>query len=71
MRTIPIRECYTNGDFLIYYSGLYKVINKQYHLIFIANKDKCIYDIALYPIEDAKKELYSISVCGEKFTLVK
>ena len=71
MRTIPIRECYTNGDFLIYYSGLYKVINKQYHLVFIANSNKCIKDIALYPMEDIKKELYSISICGEKFPLVK
>jgi len=69
MRTIPIRECYTNGDFLIYYSGLYKVINKQYHLIFIANKDKCIYDIALYPIEDVKKKNYFLLVYAGKSLL--
>ena len=71
LRTLPIREMYAGKNFYVIYSGVYKIINKQYHLVFIANSNKCIKDIALYPMEDIKKELYSISICGEKFPLVK
>lgn len=71
MRTLPIRECYTNGKFLVYNSGIYKIVDKKYYVFFVANKNKVIKDIALYPLESVKKELFSINICGEVFTLVK
>lgn len=71
MKTIPVREGYTDGDIIVFYSGIYRILDKQYHLVFIANSNKCIKDVALYPIEDVKKDLFSITICGERFTLLK
>lgn len=71
MKTIPVREGYTNGEFIVFYSGIYKILDKNYHLVFIADMNKTIFDIALYPLEDVKRELFSITICGEHFTLLK
>lgn len=71
MKTIPVREGYTNGEFIVFYSDIYKILDKNYHLVFIADMNKTIFDIALYPLEDVKRELFSIIICGEHFTLLK
>lgn len=71
MKTIPVREGYTNGEFIVFYSDIYKILDKNYHLVFIADMNKTIFDIALYPLEDVKRELFSITICGEHFTLLK
>lgn len=53
MRNIPIKQGFSSkdGDIIIFYSGLYKVIDTNYHLIFIANRDGVIYDTMLAPVQ--------------------
>lgn len=57
MRRIPIKRGYINtpaNDIILFYSGLYRVIDKDYHLLFIANKESVIYDTLLLPAESVK-----------------
>ncbi len=57
MRRLPIKQGYINtpaNDIILFYSGLYKVIDKDCHLLFIANTESMIYDTLLLPAESVK-----------------
>ena len=57
MKRIPIKRGYINtpaNDIILFYSGLYRVIDKDYHLLFIANTESVIYDTLLLPAESIK-----------------
>lgn len=57
MKRIPIKRGYINtptNDIILFYSGLYKVIDKDYHLLFIANTESIIYDTLLLPADTIK-----------------
>lgn len=57
MRRLPIKQGYINttaNDIILFYSGLYRVIDKDYHLLFIANKESVIYDTLLLPADAIK-----------------
>lgn len=53
MRRLPIKEGYisADGEVIIYFSGTYKIIDTDYQLFFIANKEAIIYDTLLVPPE--------------------
>ena len=57
MRRLPIKQGYINtpaNDIILFYSGLYKIIDKDYHLLFIANTESVIYDTLLLPADAIK-----------------
>ena len=57
MRRLPIKQGYINtpaNDIILFYSGLYRVIDKDYHLLFIADTESIIYDTLLLPAESVK-----------------
>lgn len=52
MKRIPIKEGYINTprqDIILFYSGFYRVLDNDYHLLFIANSEGIIYDTLLLP----------------------
>lgn len=57
MRTLPIKQGYINSpsnDIILFYSGRYKIIDKNYHLFFIASKEGIVYDTLLAPVESVQ-----------------
>lgn len=57
MRRLPIKQGYINtpaNDIILFYSGLYRVIDKDCHLLFIANTESIIYDTLLLPADAIK-----------------
>lgn len=57
MRRLPIKQGYINtptNDIILFYSGLYRVIDKDYQLLFIANTESIIYDTLLLPADAVK-----------------
>lgn len=57
MRRLPIKQGYVNtpaNDIILFYSGLYRVIDKDYQLLFIANTESIIYDTLLLPADAIK-----------------
>lgn len=57
MKRIPIKQGYINtpaNDIILFYSGLYRVLDKDYHLLFIANTESIIYDTLLLPADVIK-----------------
>lgn len=65
MKRIPIKEGYINTpqqDVILFYSGLYKVLDNDYHLLFIANSEGIIYDTLLLPAS-------SLEITGNKLVI--
>lgn len=67
MKTLPIKEGYIKEDIIIYPSDWVKVLNNIYLLVFIANKDRMIYDCTLYNKEDVKIGTNTISIYDDIF----
>ena len=70
MRSIPIKEGYIKDDIIIYPAGKVKVLNNIFLLVFIANKDKVIYDVTLYNEGDVKIGTNTICIYDDIFVKI-
>lgn len=66
-KRLPIRGGYiaSTNDCLLYYSGLYTVVDKQYHLFFVSTVDGIIHSCVMFPQESVRWEDDKVTIVSD------